>query len=551
VSKNSALKPQYERIINRNNVKQKFAVTKALLLSSRYENCRVRLAKARTDLKHSLASHEQLQSELAPYEELLSNMRQSLDKLKKSTMSESKKLELLVERINRNSRDIRQRTIETEEFANKKDDLEKERIRLIQKLESFESEITTLQERIRTTTISKAVEVEIREINTQLSQSAEEIKTYRNRLEAVESDLMSVRHMQQANKQELDKVEDQIANNSRSGDERFQLLRKVERDSAAVFEWIQANMKKFQGKVHGPLIMELEVRDISMASYVESVIGNLLFRTFIVENASDFDLMCRQFIDPGSPMKSNISVYEHTLREVQYDLAPDQIRALGFQGVISDLLSGSDFVINFLQTTQNCSRIPYARDEVRHSLIEGSGKVLRYLASNTSFVLRSHPSNPRDFVTTTSAISPSKYLNTQFRDFSGVLKDLQDSRQNLAKEVENLDGKLRKCQVDKRKCEEELSQKQNARDTLRRRKEELGQSIQVLQRLKQELSLKRAAKEKMAGDPQKIQREMDMLEVELARSIDHKTVLAKSLLVGFTSLTPHCNFTLEWHSNGA
>uniref|UniRef100_A0A0E0F6V4 Structural maintenance of chromosomes protein 5 n=1 Tax=Oryza meridionalis TaxID=40149 RepID=A0A0E0F6V4_9ORYZ len=61
------------------------------------------------------------------------------------------------------------------------------------------------------------------------------------------------------------------------------------------YNWVQDNRYKFRTEVYGPVLLEVNIQDKAHASYLEGHVPNYIWKSFITQDASDRDLLVRQF----------------------------------------------------------------------------------------------------------------------------------------------------------------------------------------------------------------------------------------------------------------
>lgn len=99
---------------------------------------------------------------------------------------------------------------------------------------------------------------------------------------------------------------------------RLNQLAQKHRDTVKAYEWLRQNRNKFKGKIHGPVVMQINVKDQRYADIVESILSGengphlrvstmllsenelyliLLEQTFVCENKEDYELFTAELID--------------------------------------------------------------------------------------------------------------------------------------------------------------------------------------------------------------------------------------------------------------
>jgi CBS domain containing-hemolysin-like protein len=74
--------------------------------------------------------------------------------------------------------------------------------------------------------------------------------------------------------------------------QRLESLRNLDRDAHAAYLWLQDNMNKFEKKVYGPVLIELNVPNALHAKYMEHVVPKWLMTVLKKWELANFSGIC-------------------------------------------------------------------------------------------------------------------------------------------------------------------------------------------------------------------------------------------------------------------
>eukprot|EP00002_Diphylleia_rotans_P037871 TRINITY_DN8518_c0_g1_i2.p1 TRINITY_DN8518_c0_g1~~TRINITY_DN8518_c0_g1_i2.p1 ORF type:complete len:1003 (+),score=209.56 TRINITY_DN8518_c0_g1_i2:52-3060(+) len=125
-------------------------------------------------------------------------------------------------------------------------------------------------------------------------------------------------------------------------------LRTMDPGCFRAYEWIQQNMSKFRGPVHGPLFVELEFEDAKIGQYLENVCKAFYLKAFVTERNEDQVLLASELQEK---MKLSVTIMNCDLAqrsERRYPIQSAQLPHFGLDGYLIDKLRGPEAVLRAL-----------------------------------------------------------------------------------------------------------------------------------------------------------------------------------------------------------
>ncbi|KXT18878.1 hypothetical protein AC579_3575 [Pseudocercospora musae] len=241
--------------------------------------------------------------------------------------------------------------------------------------------------------------------------------------------------------------------------------------SAKLWDWLQDNREQFSGHVFGPAIVECSVKDKRHASMIEAIIGAGDLKAYTVVNKQDF----RKLTDHGFKTMRlwDLAVQSviQPLSDFEHPLSDEQLKSLGLEGWVQDLLEGPEAVLSMLCSNKNLHKIPYGTsdkiNDEQFEAIKRAGIMAWVTPTKTWTVARRYGHDS----TKVSSFGPAKLLtdapvNTQAEEEIGrKISELQDEIQQITEEMQGVKARASQLQRQKKELTAE-------RDDLKKEKEE-------------------------------------------------------------------------------
>ncbi|KAF7187362.1 Structural maintenance of chromosomes protein 5 [Pseudocercospora fuligena] len=302
--------------------------------------------------------------------------------------------------------------------------------------------------------------------------------------------------------------------------------------SAKLWDWLQDNREQFTGNVFGPAMVECSVKNKHQANMVEAIIGGGDLKAFTVVNREDF----RKLIDHGSKTMKlwdlAVQSVSQPLSDFEHPLSDEQLKSLGLEGWVQDLLEGPDAVLAMLCSNRNLHKIPYGKtenfDDTQIESLKRAGIMSWVTPKKTWTVARRYG---HDSIKV-SSFNPAKLLtdapvNTQAEQEIGrKIAEWEDEIRQIAEEMKGVKARASQLQRQKKDLIAE-------RDDLKKEKEEKQKQVAMWQGLETKI----ANAEKKIEDAQaavksgygKVQaikdKELDLLLKKGQRALDYARLL--------------------------
>ncbi|KAG2201411.1 hypothetical protein INT47_001460 [Mucor saturninus] len=221
-------------------------------------------------------------------------------------------------------------------------------------------------------------------------------------------------------------------------------LNKIRGRYPHVFEahkYCKENPDKFIGRIHGPVVLSINVKDARYASMVEQVLGGSAsshLRYFIVENEQDYRTFSRILVDEKK-LKVNVawpSVGNEVLRTPTS--AAELKSRYGMDYYASDILEGDPHVMRYLAQEARISKIPLALSHSSEENISNSGIFQKFCVGQTYYNVKTAEYGKRNKQTSTTPIRTAEYL--------GEAVD-NEAKNQLMEEYRTMEGNLQQADV--------------------------------------------------------------------------------------------------------
>ncbi|PJF17084.1 Smc5 DNA repair [Paramicrosporidium saccamoebae] len=245
-------------------------------------------------------------------------------------------------------------------------------------------------------------------------------------------------------------------------EQRLEIVKRMSPDVFSAYKWVQENRSAFKDVVHGPICVDLNVREPSIARQVESMIskGNLL--NFVVTNYDDCEVFMHQVERNG--WKANVTVLEDLdISQARIALDRGDLKRLGFLGTVLDFIDGPDAVLAALVDIAKVHLIPIAKGPVDAKGIEKVRMIQKYATSEGSF--ESRRSNYSDEVATRcTALKNATFFSQSFSDDrkQKLVEQISQRRNEQSRNQE----RMKRLIQEKEKCEAKYNEHRIQKDKI-------------------------------------------------------------------------------------
>ncbi len=172
---------------------------------------------------------------------------------------------------------------------------------------------------------------------------------------------------------ELEQSEKQLADMKNQESQRYRRFRSARisygRDACEAYEWVQKNKANFQGRVFGPIALEISLEGVApgekhakaMAAMVELHLPQHMMTSFVVENDHDKNMLIHEFIETRKKKITVQRLHERWQQDLRKDFYSaenlQKLAPMGVKGVMASYIKGPDQVLSALRTQSNVHRV--------------------------------------------------------------------------------------------------------------------------------------------------------------------------------------------------
>ncbi|XP_042347147.1 structural maintenance of chromosomes protein 5 [Plectropomus leopardus] len=235
-------------------------------------------------------------------------------------------------------------------------------------------------------------------------------------------------------------------------------LRGRYRDTHTALQWLRENRQLFNGNVHEPMMLVINVKDHRFAKYVENHISFQDLRAFVFQRKDDMEKFMTEVRDKKNLKVNSISAPEESCSKKRPSRNIESLSRFGFFTYLREMFDAPEEVMSYLCHHYKVHDVPVGNDQTKamiKTVIEEPYLRVLYTTEERYTLKRSLYSNK--ISTSNSAVPPSQFLI--------IAVDAEEKRQ--------LEQQMRACELKLRDTDERLKALQAEGATLDRRDNEL------------------------------------------------------------------------------
>ncbi|XP_077557186.1 structural maintenance of chromosomes 5 [Haemaphysalis longicornis] len=377
----------------------------------------------------------------------------------------------------------------------------------------------------------EAVEAKIKKVQEEIQKCNQAIASLNQDKSGAENFIREKQAESSAVVQEIKRVKSQ-------SEQRMELLRRRSRDAYEATIWLQQNQDRFRGKIHAPIMIEVDVLQPADAKYVESQIPARDLLLFVAEYTEDLNAFLAVVRDTRNLRINGAVAPPESLDSFQPRRPLSDIRQYGFRGYMQSLFTAPDAVMRYLCKRFRVHDVPVGTARTEECLQQVRQlDIRRFYTRDNLYNVTGSRYDPSRTITMSSELSDPKLLILSV-DLSSLDK-LEEQKQMLADEISSRLVELKKLFSEERVLQQQLEEHRTTKkgfigelSHLKQLKMVLEQKRATLQRLESEAlnveeELKKAAKQQEELCTAKID-EIDSYVVKLKaayekheRCVDH------------------------------
>uniref|UniRef100_A0A7N6C342 Structural maintenance of chromosomes protein 5 n=1 Tax=Anabas testudineus TaxID=64144 RepID=A0A7N6C342_ANATE len=241
-------------------------------------------------------------------------------------------------------------------------------------------------------------------------------------------------------------------------------LRGRHRDTHTALRWLRQNRQMFNGNIHEPMMLVINVREHQFAKYVENHIPFHDLRAFVFQRKDDMERFMTEVRD-----RMNLKVNSIAAPEESCSRRPPSrtIERFGFYTYLRETFDAPDEVMSYLCHQYKVHDVPVGSDQTKamiRTVIEEPYLKVLYTKDERYTVKRSFYSNK--ISTSNSAVHASQYLTItvdaeekrqleqQITTCHSKQRDIDERMKTLQKEAAALDRKDNELLAEKKRLSE-------------------------------------------------------------------------------------------------
>ncbi|XP_076749456.1 structural maintenance of chromosomes 5 isoform X2 [Xylocopa sonorina] len=293
---------------------------------------------------------------------------------------------------------------------------------------------------------------------------------------------------------------------------RLQLLFEKSNDTYKAVEWLRKNRNKFSSHVHEPMLLNINVTNISYAKYLETIISFRDLIAFVCEDKSDMNRLLHYLRDELE-LQVNV-VHSDPAKHVPMEpnIPLERIKPYGFTHYLVSLVEAPSTIMKYLVTMYNLNNIPIGTNQVDDN-IDNIPNLRCYFSQNNIYSVNK------------SKYTGAKSIGMQPVSGTRMLSIVADKSRVL-----NIEEKLKVLREKKsdvlnkvKKIDEEVYEINEELEKYRAKRNKYQQDLQQIQTLKSRMSMAQKKIEDLQNERTSIER----IKESFTKNI--KVILGKQL----------------------
>ncbi|XP_067289832.1 structural maintenance of chromosomes protein 5 isoform X2 [Pseudorasbora parva] len=260
-------------------------------------------------------------------------------------------------------------------------------------------------------------------------------------------------------------------------------LRSRFRDTYTALMWLRNNRDRFEGNVHEPMMLVINVRDARHAKYIESHIPVNDLRAFVFQKQKDMERFMAEVRDSQKLRVNSVIAPMESCSGRPPSRSLETLKHYGFFSYLRELFDAPEEVMSYLCHQYKVNDVPVGTEKTK-SMIE---MVIRdvqlrmiYTAEEKYTVKKSSYSN--NVVSSNSALRPSQFLTTAIDvDERRHLEEQMRAAQSNVQRIDERMAAIREQQGRLERRDNELRAKKKKLSELKGKKRQLEQKISTKQ----------------------------------------------------------------------
>lgn len=450
------------------NLKQK----KAWML---YDQMRRELLKLKKKKETVIAEKATLENEIQPINDAINKINREMELLRNSVHEHTSKVQTRNEKLRKLMKDI----LSYESTLKDCEDTCKHRIEC-EKARDSDIELARQQKSKLENDLSVIIQDNGSEqaLMKQIQETTATMKKHRDIIAELMNRQSTLKQEEEQSTEDIKALESQLQTLNIEA-KRLHLLRERSIDAYKGVLWLRENQDKFSGKVHEPMLLSINVKDVNYAKYLENIIPFRDLVAFVCENKRDMNLLL-QYLRDEQKLQVN-AVHSDPMRNVsmQPRINLDEIRRFGFKHYLASLIDAPPTILKYLVAMYNLSNIPVGTTAVEDNV--------EYIPNG----LRCFFSENNVYMVNVSKYTGEKSTRMQPVGRTGMLSIVLDKSklQRIEEKLTSLRERKKTVIIRVKALEEQICEKRKTEDKDRTERNKYQQSLQNIQGLKSRLAI--------------------------------------------------------------
>lgn len=509
---NERLEQDVKRHQEREQHLQKVQILEKKRPWAEYEAARKQFVEIKSRKDEVKKRLDEVKRQNAPMKKRLDEVTNRAKELEDSTRELIQQGNEVLKKAKSKSEQIEKKGDKIEELQGELEDVKDKEKKRQKKMSELERAIQGVQDELNQLPDPSELQPRIDELNTQARQKNREVMTIQNQARGIrdESD-----HL----KGQIQDIKGRIAQLEDMKNRRLEFLRNRHRDTYNAVLWLRENQHRFSSPVHEPILLQVEMKNVKDAKFIESLISQNDLKAFVCSNRDDLKLFLDEVRDKQGLRVNGVAPPDEPLESFKPSRSLDEIGRWGFYGFVKDLFTAPDDVMRYLCYSYRLHNIPLGNDWTEKNsdkVIEESGIRMFYTPSSKYTVKQSLYGN-RERSTLVNHINEARLFN--------IAVDTEKKKQ-LQLEQQDISQQMQEKNEEYRRLSDREGILQKEQEAMRNEKKELSSKTQRRRTLENQLETKQKNLEAVQNAAPDIQGQTQQIQQQIVRINQQRAQLA-------------------------
>ncbi|KAF7723238.1 Structural maintenance of chromosomes protein 5 [Apophysomyces ossiformis] len=508
IERNQALEKDVQKMKEREEILKTVALLQAKLPLAKYSDAKKLHEEAKEDERQKLAVVRQLEIETEPvlsvvreHENAERSARETKDKFLLAVRKNDELLKKITDDIESSKNTSNAAKSEIKSLQKRKDNRKAEIASLEAKVAKMESQMSAEPPAADTSNIQAELDALRRKVN--------EVD---EKLQSIGYEAENTRRQKTILARSKDQKDKELEEHNNAIKMRLIGMRRFNQDTVEAYQWLQKNRSMFKGRIHGPIVMTLNLKDSRYADAVESALGGEKgphLRTFICETKEDYELFTRETVDKMG-LRLTVGWPDTVQRsDIETPMTDEELkRRYGLDHFVVNLLTGPQIVLDYLCVQAKINLMPVSLNVVNEAKLADEGTFMRYIMNDSVYETKRYSYGTGGNQTTVRKIRRATLL-TDSASREAKAK-IMSSIEELNKQISEIDQRSENFRSQMNQLRHQKEEYNHKKEDLQTQKRDLSQrhvqwekGMRALQHLKEDLVRK---KNRPDDDDQEIKR---------------------------------------------